>query len=140
MIIELQTITECTTGELRTVPGNNSRDYPQYCLNGEWRRMCTGGGTWGDSTVTVACRQLGYSGHSELNYQTKTWKILFDLFCAVSRGNACYETDTNGEVRLSAPCDGTENRLQDCGQGIVEHECSCNSQAFLECRQCKYDI
>ena len=66
-LVTLQTITECTTGELRTVPGNNDRDYPLYCLNGEWRRMCGGGGTWTSESARVACRQLGYNDVSELD-------------------------------------------------------------------------
>ena len=67
-------------------------------------------------------------------------KQIIYLFHAVSRGNACSGTETNDEVRLSARCDGMENRLQDCGEGIVEMPCDCGSQAYLDCQQCKYNV
>ena len=53
--------TECTNGEIRLVPGSDSRQYVQYCSDGEWKSMCTGAGTWQNTEAAVACRQLGYS-------------------------------------------------------------------------------
>ena len=52
----------------------------------------------------------------------------------VSQGNACSGTDTVNEVRLSTFCNGTENRLQDCGDGVKEMSCYCRTQASLDCQ------
>ena len=36
--------------------------YIQFCHDGEWHSLCTGGGTWSRVEANVVCRQLGLSG------------------------------------------------------------------------------
>ena len=99
--------------------------------------MCAGSGTWTTKTATVACRQLGYSGLSKLNSKTQTGNEVHNTFHTVSYGSECptgpgpHQID--GEVRLSATCNGTENRLKDCGDGVREMTCGCGVRAYLEC-------
>ncbi len=35
--------------------------YVQYCHDGEWHWLCTGGGSWMRVEANVVCRQLGLS-------------------------------------------------------------------------------
>ena len=75
--------TECTNNEIRLVPGSGGRQYVQYCSDGEWKSMCTDGGTWTTLEATVACRQLGYSDQGK--HMTPTTKLLANLVSMIQR-------------------------------------------------------
>jgi len=47
----------------RMVPG--VFDFPELCLEGVWRRVCTGGRRWRVVHTNLACKQLGFAGRGE---------------------------------------------------------------------------
>ena len=82
---------------------------------------------------------MGYCGLSKFvgkqDYMSYTEHVL-----TVARGYGCPGSFTEGTVRLSDVCSGTESRIQDCGSGgIVPHTCRCAAHAWLICQPGELD-
>ena len=52
----------------------------------------------------------------------------------VAQGNACREQITQGTVRLSKACNGTEERLEKCGVGFTNVRSDCSCQVWIACQ------
>ena len=68
----------CSDGGIRLVGGTRPNEgRVEICLNNRWGTVCDD--AWGTVDANVACRQLGYSGHSK-----KLWcaynSILFPMY------------------------------------------------------------
>ena len=61
----LKHTTACNDGGIRLVGGTRPHEgRVEVCLNSRWGTVCDD--AWGNVDASVACRQLGYSGHSML--------------------------------------------------------------------------
>ena len=63
-------LTDCIESVLRLqlAPDTDTiKEFPEYCYNDTWSRICTIDGTWitNETRTRVACGQLGYSEESE---------------------------------------------------------------------------
>ncbi len=61
-------IAVCNNGTVKLFERNDNlaERYVQYCHDGKWHWLCTGGGSWTRVEANVVCRQLGLSGQGML--------------------------------------------------------------------------
>ncbi|XP_064397352.1 uncharacterized protein LOC135344154 isoform X2 [Halichondria panicea] len=123
---------------------NSNEEYVQYCHDGKWHSLCTGG-TWSRVEANVVCRQLGLSGQgakrggsSRTQRASPSYFMFGDTSCAggesnigectgISYPSECITNDgwvdcqpadcTNGTVRLVGGTTIREGRVDVCTQG-----------------------
>ena len=76
-------IIACNDGGIRLIGGTRPNEgRVEVCLNSRWGTVCDN--TWGTVDANVACRQLGFSGHSKQLWCTLQQNVPLHPICLVT--------------------------------------------------------
>jgi len=108
----------CTDGGIRLVGGTlPNAGRIEVCLYRRWGTVCDD--SWDRVDASVACRQLGYSGHNATAYS----------FARYGQGTGPIHMD-------NVACTGTENALLNCTYDSDSSDCSHREDASVLCQAC----
>ena len=114
---------------------NSNEEYVQYCHDGKWHSLCTGG-TWSRVEANVVCRQLGLSGQGML-----VLMILSYMSLQSSQSSGAKRGGSSRTQRASpsyfmfgdTSCAGGESNIGECTGISYPSECITND-GWVDCQ------
>ena len=122
----------CADGDVRLRGGRNLLEgRVEVCINNAWGAVCSN--AFSQDDATVVCRQLEYpfTGNALMFPETHAYCKLCSGVEALrgSEFNA-----SNGPIFLdNLACEGTEERLLNCGSSYDFHSCQRSDEAEVRC-------